>query len=219
MPPRDPRLSMVLHRSVGPTPAFLGGALAILLGAWDYLPWLTSPALWAGIGISTAAGARLVRTEGARPREVVAGILVGLIGFGVACVEVLAPLGEARPRTCSSSMVLAGRCRVGHAEGRPRTTKTRRFVHAITRNVLRAVPPVALALCLSGCTAVLDRRWPVPEKGRACEMVGHKAWSSDVGVSGQWTGCAPVSLWVDLAVLVSRPREADESRPSGHGPA
>ncbi len=43
-------------------PVVLGGAAAIALGASDYVPWLTSPALWLGIATSTLAGAWLVRS-------------------------------------------------------------------------------------------------------------------------------------------------------------
>lgn len=73
-------------------PVVLGGAAAIALGASDYLPWLTSPALWLGIVGSTLAGAWLVRTGRARPRDVVEGLVVGVVLFGLGWVALLAAI-------------------------------------------------------------------------------------------------------------------------------
>jgi hypothetical protein len=71
-------------------PIWIGGAAAIGLGAWDYLPWLTSPALWLGILTSTLVGGWLVRTRRARPRDVVGGLVIGVVLFGLGLIAVFA---------------------------------------------------------------------------------------------------------------------------------
>lgn len=71
-------------------PIWIGGAAALGLGAWDYAPWLTSPALWLGILTSTLVGGWLVRTERARPLDVVEGLVLGLGLFGLGLIAVSA---------------------------------------------------------------------------------------------------------------------------------
>ena len=71
-------------------PIVIGGAAAIALGAWDYIPWLTSPAVWVGILVSTLLGSWLVRTGMARPRDVIEGIFLGLLVFGIVLISTLA---------------------------------------------------------------------------------------------------------------------------------
>lgn len=71
-------------------PIVIGGVVAIGLGAWDYAPWLTSPALWLGILTSTLVGGWLVRTERARPLDVVEGLVLGLVLFGLGLIAVSA---------------------------------------------------------------------------------------------------------------------------------
>jgi hypothetical protein len=69
-------------------PIVIGGAAAIGLGAWDYVSWLTSPALWLGIVTSALVGGWLVRTERARPLDVVEGLVIGLVLFGLGLIAV-----------------------------------------------------------------------------------------------------------------------------------
>jgi hypothetical protein len=69
-------------------PIVIGGAASIGLGAWDYVPWLTSPALWLGIVTSALVGGWLVRTERARPLDVVEGLVMGLVLFGLGLIAV-----------------------------------------------------------------------------------------------------------------------------------
>jgi hypothetical protein len=69
-------------------PIVIGGAAAIGLGAWDYVPWLTSPALWLGIVTSALVGGWLMRTERARPLDVVEGLVIGLVLFGLGLIAV-----------------------------------------------------------------------------------------------------------------------------------
>ncbi len=71
-------------------PILIGGATAIALGAWDYVPWLTSPALWLGVLTSTLVGAWLVRTDRARPHDVAEGLVLGLVVFALGLVAVFA---------------------------------------------------------------------------------------------------------------------------------
>lgn len=71
-------------------PIVVGGSAAMFFGAWDYLPWATSPALWAGVLISAICGVWLVRSGRARPREVIEGLLIGLAVFGLGLVAVFA---------------------------------------------------------------------------------------------------------------------------------
>ena len=71
-------------------PIVIGGSAAIALGAWDYLPWLMSPALWFGVLVSALCGVWLVRTGRARPREALEGIVIGLIAFGLGLLAVYA---------------------------------------------------------------------------------------------------------------------------------
>ena len=71
-------------------PVVMGGAAAIAFGAWDYLPWLMSPALWLGLLGSALVGVWLVRTGQARPREVIEGTLLGLVVFALGLVAVFA---------------------------------------------------------------------------------------------------------------------------------
>lgn len=40
-------------------PVFVGGWLALLFGAWDYLLWFTSPAIISGLAVTVVAGALL----------------------------------------------------------------------------------------------------------------------------------------------------------------
>ena len=71
-------------------PVVIGGALAIALGAQDYLPWFTSPATWLGLVISILTGVWLVRTGRAAPRDVAEGMLLGLIVFGLGLLALFA---------------------------------------------------------------------------------------------------------------------------------
>ena len=71
-------------------PILIGGTAAIAMGAWDYVPWMTSPAVWLGIAASTVVGLWFIRAGSARPRDVVVGILVGLLVFGILLISVLA---------------------------------------------------------------------------------------------------------------------------------
>lgn len=73
-------------------PVLAGGSAAIAAGAWDYLPWLTSPWLWLGIATSVASGAWLIQTHRAQPTEVAEGIVLGAIVFGLAWVALLATI-------------------------------------------------------------------------------------------------------------------------------
>jgi len=67
---------------------FAGGWLAVLLGVWDYVPWLTSPAVIAGLAVTLVAGLLLVRRGAIRPRQIVAAMLVGGVGFGLSLLLV-----------------------------------------------------------------------------------------------------------------------------------
>lgn len=63
-------------------PVFAGGWLAVLFGAWDYVPWLTSPFVIAGLAVTVVAGLLLVQRDAIRPRQIVAAMAVGGVGFG-----------------------------------------------------------------------------------------------------------------------------------------
>ena len=65
-------------------PTFVAGWAAIAAGADDYLPWATSPLVWAGLAVSGAVGALLVQTRRLPRMEVLRGVLFGLVSFGVA---------------------------------------------------------------------------------------------------------------------------------------
>lgn len=69
-------------------PIYVGGWLAVLLGAQDYVPWLTSPSVSAGLAISVVAGLLLVRRGAIRPRQIVVGVLLGFVGFGLSLLLV-----------------------------------------------------------------------------------------------------------------------------------
>ena len=69
-------------------PVFVGGWLAVVFGAQDYVPWLTSPAVIAGLAVTLVAGLLLVRRDAIRPRQVVAAMLVGGVGFGLTLLVV-----------------------------------------------------------------------------------------------------------------------------------
>ena len=61
-------------------PLFAGGWLALLFGAWDYLPWLTSPAAIASLSVTPIAG--LLQWRGAiRSRQIVFAVLLGGVGL------------------------------------------------------------------------------------------------------------------------------------------
>jgi len=62
-------------------PVFAGGWLAVLLGAQDHLPWLTSPAVVIGLGVTLIAGAMLRHRGVVQARQVAGGVLVGFVGF------------------------------------------------------------------------------------------------------------------------------------------
>ena len=62
-------------------PVFAGGWLAVLLGAQDALPWLTSPAVVTGLGVSLIAGVTLRHRGLVQARQVATGVIVGLVGF------------------------------------------------------------------------------------------------------------------------------------------
>lgn len=65
-------------------PTFIAGGLAIAAGAWDYVPWATSPIVWGGIVISIVVGWTFVRAGRVGPVEIVRGVVLGLVAFGVA---------------------------------------------------------------------------------------------------------------------------------------
>jgi hypothetical protein len=71
-------------------PVVVGGALAVVAGAWDYLPWLTSPLLWLGALGSGATGLWLVRSGRATGRDIVVGFVLGLVVFGLGLLAVFA---------------------------------------------------------------------------------------------------------------------------------
>ena len=57
-------------------------------GAQDYVPWLTSPAVMAGLVVTVVAGLLLVRRGVIRPRQIVAAMLIGGVGFGLSLLVV-----------------------------------------------------------------------------------------------------------------------------------
>ncbi len=71
-------------------PIVAGGSIAIVAGAWDYLPWLTSPWLWLGGATSGAIGAWLVRSRQLRARDAIEGIALGTVVFTIGWVALLA---------------------------------------------------------------------------------------------------------------------------------
>jgi hypothetical protein len=88
-------------------PIVIGGASAVAAGAWDYVPWLTSPLVWLGALGSAATGVWLVRSGRASPGDTAVGFTLGLIVFGLGLVVLyvavivfailLHPLGGAPP--------------------------------------------------------------------------------------------------------------------------
>lgn len=70
-------------------PVFAGGWLAVLLGAQDYLPWLTSPAVAVGLGVALITGVLLIRRGAVRARQVALGVVLGVVGFGLSLLLVL----------------------------------------------------------------------------------------------------------------------------------
>ena len=62
-------------------PLVVGGWLALLFGAWDYLPWLTSPAVIAGLAVTLIGGLRLQRRGAIRTRQIGLAVLLGGVGF------------------------------------------------------------------------------------------------------------------------------------------
>ncbi len=64
-------------------PVAIGGIVAIVAGAWDYIPWLTSPALWLGVLVTVALSIGLIRIRAATPSEVIEGVVVGVVLCGV----------------------------------------------------------------------------------------------------------------------------------------
>lgn len=71
-------------------PTVVGGAAAVALGAWDYVPWATSPVLWLGVLSTLLTGAWLVRTHRARARDVIGAAVLGIAVFGLAIIAVYA---------------------------------------------------------------------------------------------------------------------------------
>lgn len=70
-------------------PVFVGGWLAaVVFGAQDYVPWLTSPAVIAGLGVTLVAGLLLLRHGAIGPGQIVAAMLVGGLGFGLSLLLV-----------------------------------------------------------------------------------------------------------------------------------
>ena len=69
-------------------PIFIGGWLAVFLGAQDYLPWLTSPAMLVGLGVTLTAGVELMRGGAVHGRQVVLGVILGLVGIALSLVLV-----------------------------------------------------------------------------------------------------------------------------------
>jgi len=70
-------------------PIVAGGSIAIMMGAWDYIPWLTSPWLWLGVVISSASAVVLVRSGRVRPGEAMEGIILGMVVFAIGWVALL----------------------------------------------------------------------------------------------------------------------------------
>ncbi len=69
-------------------PVFVGGWLAVGFGAQDYVPWLTSPAVIAGLAVTILTGLLLVRRGAIRPRQIVTAMLLGGVGFGLSLLLV-----------------------------------------------------------------------------------------------------------------------------------
>lgn len=70
-------------------PLVAGGWLALLLGAWDYLPWLTSPAVIAGLAVTLIAGLLLQRRGAIRTRQIGLAVLLGGVGFALSLIVLL----------------------------------------------------------------------------------------------------------------------------------
>lgn len=88
----QPSTSRIARNVLLGLPVVIGGVMAVVLGAWDYMPWLSSPAVWLGVLVSVVAGARLVQTRSATPRDVIEGVVLGLVLFGLAVVAVFAAI-------------------------------------------------------------------------------------------------------------------------------
>jgi hypothetical protein len=76
---RHPRLTT----GVLALPIIAGGWLAVLFGAYDYVPWLTSPAVVGGVGVTILAGVVLRRQGSIRSRQIALAVVLGEIGFAV----------------------------------------------------------------------------------------------------------------------------------------
>lgn len=71
-------------------PVVIGGAAAVVAGAWDYGPWLASPLVWVGLLGSCGLGASLVGSHRAATMEVVEGVVLGALIFGLGLLAVFA---------------------------------------------------------------------------------------------------------------------------------
>jgi hypothetical protein len=69
-------------------PIIAGSWLALLSGAWDYISWLTSPAVIAGSGVSLMAGIFLQRRGEIHGRQIALAIVVDGFGFALSLVVV-----------------------------------------------------------------------------------------------------------------------------------
>ena len=70
-------------------PLVVGGWLALLFGAWDYLPWLTSPAVIAGLAVTLIAGLLRQRRGAIRTRQIGLAGLLGGVGFALSLIVLL----------------------------------------------------------------------------------------------------------------------------------
>ncbi len=71
-------------------PAIVGGIAAIVLGAYDYVPWLMSPALWLGVAGSAAVSAWLVRSGRATLGQVARALVLSGFAFAIGVLGVFA---------------------------------------------------------------------------------------------------------------------------------
>jgi hypothetical protein len=71
-------------------PVVIGGAAAVVAGAWDYGQWLASPLVWVGLLCSCGLGAWLIRSHRATAKEVVEGLVLGAVIFGLGLLAVFA---------------------------------------------------------------------------------------------------------------------------------